>query len=64
MKYEDLKGYKDEEFRRLTGVKRITFEKMIGILKIAEQLKKSTGGKPNRLAMEDRVLMALEYIRE
>jgi len=26
-KYETLKGYKDEEFRRITGVKRATFFK-------------------------------------
>jgi len=26
MKYEILKGFKDEEFRRLTGVKQATFD--------------------------------------
>ena len=64
MRYESLKEFKDEEFRRLTGVKRSTFEKMIGILEEAEKKKKRVGGKPNKLAMEDRLLMALEYIRE
>lgn len=64
MKYESLKEFKDEDFRRLTGIKRTTFEKMIEILKEAEKNKKSEGGKPNKLIMEDRLLMALEYIRE
>lgn len=64
MKYETLKAFKEEEFRRLTGIKRATFEKMTNILKVAEQKKKALGGKPNHLEMEDRLLMALEYIRE
>jgi hypothetical protein len=64
MRYKALKEFKDEEFRRLTGVKRSTFERMVDILKEAEVKKKATGGKPNSLGMEDRLLMALEYIRE
>lgn len=64
MKYEILKGFKDEEFRRLTGVKRTTFEKMLTILQEAETKKKKLGGKPNALAITDRLLMSLEYIRE
>ena len=64
MRYEKLKEFKDEEFRRLTGIKRKTFEKMIEILQEAEKKKKNIGGKPNKLAIEDRLLMALEYLRE
>ena len=30
MKYENLKSYSDEQFRRITGVKRATFEKNVG----------------------------------
>ena len=64
MKYEKIKNYKDEEFRRLSGVKRSTFKKMIEILEEAEKKKKVRGGKPNSLALEERLLMALEYLRE
>ena len=64
MKYKLLKEIKDEEFRRLPGVKRTTFEKMLSILEEAEKKKKAMGGKPNQLAMADRLLMALAYIRE
>ena len=62
MRYDALKDFNDEEFRRLTGVMRTTFEKMVNILKEEEVKKKAAGGKPNNLEMEDRVLMALEYI--
>ena len=64
MRYVQLKEFTNEEFRRLTGVRRLTFEKMLGILQEAELLKKALGGKPNRLIMADRLLMALEYMRE
>jgi hypothetical protein len=64
MRYEHLREFREEEFRRLTGVKKATFVKMLGILNEAEKVKKAKGGKPNYLSMEDRLLMALEYIRE
>ena len=32
MKYDQIKDLEDEKFRRLTGVKRTTFEKMVSIL--------------------------------
>ena len=64
MKYEKIKNYKDEEFRRLSGVKHSTFHKMIAILEEAQKQKKARGGKPNALKMEERLLMALEYLRE
>jgi Helix-turn-helix of DDE superfamily endonuclease len=64
MRYEKLGEFRDEEFRRLTGVKKATFSKMLEILTEAEKVKKAKGGKPNYLSMEDRLLMTLEYIRE
>ncbi len=64
MRYDKLQKYDDEEFRRLTGIKRQTFIKLVQILQIAELNKKSRGGKPNALTIEDRLLMTLEYIRE
>jgi hypothetical protein len=52
----------EEDFRRLTGIKRQTFERMIEILSIAEEKKKKLGGKPNTLGLEARLLMALSFI--
>ena len=62
--WSSVKELKNEDFKRLTGVYRKTFDKMIEILKEAELEKKRFGGKPNKLIMEDRLLMALEYLRE
>jgi transposase len=64
MKYEQIKGLEAEKFRRLTGVKRKTFDKMVSILEEADIQKKAKGGRKNKLSLEDRLLMALEYIRE
>jgi len=64
MKYESIKGLEYEKFRRLTGVKRTTFEKMLAILSEADTKKHAKGGRKPKLALEDRLLMALEYIRE
>jgi len=59
-----VKSLSDEQFRRLTGVKRSTFDKMIEILEEADKKKKTKGGRRNKLSMENQLLMALEYIRE
>lgn len=59
-----MKILSDEQFRRLTGVKRGTFDKMIKILEEADKKKKTKGGRRNKLSMENQLLMALEYIRE
>lgn len=64
MKYPQIQGLEEEKFRRLTGVKRSTFEKMISILTDADLKKKAKGGRKNKLCIEDQLLMALEYIRE
>ena len=64
MKFEQIKEESPEGFRRLTGIKRTTFDVMKNILSKADAILKSQGGKPNKLTIEDRLLMALEYLRE
>lgn len=64
MKFEQIKKLEEEKFRRLTGVKKATFNKMVDILQEAELKKKARGGRKNKLSIEDRLLMSLEYIRE
>ena len=64
MKFENIKGYRDEEFRRITGVKRTTFEKMLEILSVALTKSLALGGPKPKLCLEDMLLAALEYIRE
>ena len=60
MKYEQIQGLEEDKFRRLTGVKRTTFDKMINILNDADIKKKAKGGRKNKLCVEDQLLMALE----
>ena len=64
MKYETVKEYSAEKFRRITGVKRETFVKMIEILQAAHTEKHKRRGRKPKLCMEDRLLAALEYWRE
>jgi transposase-like protein len=64
VKFEQIKEESNERFRRLTGVKRSTFIVMVELLKEAELLLKSQGGKPNKLSIENRLRMTLEYLRE
>jgi len=64
MKFKNLKKLSEEQYRRITGVKRATFDKMVELIKEAEKIKKAKGGRPNDLSVENRVLMTLEYLRE
>ena len=64
MKYEQISKLDEEKFRRLTGVKRTTFNKMIDILNEEDKKKKAKGGRKNKLNIEDQLLITLEYLRE
>lgn len=64
MKQHNLSLVSDAQFRRVTGVKRTTFERMVHILQEAERKKNLRGGRPNKLSLEERLLMTLEYVRE
>lgn len=64
MKYDQIHHLTHEKFRRLTGVKRQTFDKMLEILREEDRKKKSRGGRKNKLCLEDQLLISLEYIRE
>lgn len=64
MKYEQVNFLSEEQFRRLTGIKSATFDKMVRILSEADNKKKAKGGRKNKLSIENQLLMALEYIRE
>jgi hypothetical protein len=63
-KYEVVSSLSCTEFRRLTGVQKTSFEKMVSIVKEAENHRMAKGGKPSHLTVEDKLLMTLEYLRE
>jgi hypothetical protein len=64
MGWEHIKELSKEAFRRLTGVQKATFEKMIVVLREAQRQKTLQGGRPSKLSVEARLLMSLEYLRE
>ena len=49
MKIETVKKYSNAKFRRITGVKRETFDKTAQILGIAYALKHNDGGRKPKL---------------
>ena len=64
MRYSDALEYDDVRFRRLTGIKKSTFQEMLLILTEAHRRKKAKGGRPNKLQIPEMLMMALEYLRE
>ena len=62
--YNRLNKLRDTQFRRKTGVKRNTFNKMVEVVKEKEEKRKKILGRPLKLSYEDQVLMSLEYLRE
>lgn len=61
-----MQGKSGGVFKRLTGVKRTTFEKMVEVVKghIAYRRKHPTKGAPQKVVVEDQLLMMLMYNRE
>jgi hypothetical protein len=64
MKNESIKGYPEKQFRRITGVSRKTFAKMLEILLPKHKEKLAKGGRKPKLSLEEMLLAALEYWRE
>jgi transposase len=64
MKYIKVKELPSPVFRRITGVKRDTFERMVEIIREAEAKRVEGVGRPKALSLEDQTLMTLEYLRE
>ena len=60
MRYEKIKDYGKEKFKRLTGVKKETFEKMLNVL----ETELRDYGRPPKLRRADQLLMTLMYWRE
>jgi hypothetical protein len=61
--YKQVKNLEPIEFKRLCGVTPATFEQMVKVV-AAEKVLSKKSGRPNKLSVEDQVLMTLEYWRE
>jgi len=60
MRYETVQKLKDKDFKRLTGVQRSTFEKMLEVVDKGLP----DFGRPSKLSRADQLLMTLMYWRE
>ena len=60
MRHEKIKDYEKEKFKRLTGVKKETFGKMVKVL----ETELRDFGRPPKLSRADQLLMTLMYWRE
>ena len=64
MKYEIVKEFKNERFRQITGVNIVTFNAMLETLKEAYVETHRKRGRHRKLALEDMLLLTLEYYKE
>ena len=62
--YNHTKNLSEADFKRLTGIKRTTFNLMIIELNQAEKEIHKNRGRRAKLSIEDRLMMTLEYWRE
>ena len=60
MRYEEIKEWKDTDFKRLTGVRHETFNQMLMVL----DRELPSFGRPPKLSRADQLLMTLMYWRE
>lgn len=60
MRYEQIKDYPAERFKRLTGVSPATFSEMLTAVEAAWR----DFGRPPKLSRQDQLLLALSYWRE
>ena len=60
MRYETIEHLRDPNFKRLTGVKRETFEQMLQVV----EKRLGNFGRPPKLSRADQLLLTLMYWRE
>ena len=64
VRYTEVAKLSKTNFKRIVGVKRQTFDLMLKILSFAYAIKHEYGGSPDKLSLEDKLLIALNYWRE
>ena len=61
-KHLEIQSLSPEQFRRLTGVKRKTFEEMVLILREEQNKRYRKAGRKGLLSLKDKLLMTLEPV--
>lgn len=64
MQWKDISTIKDSQFQRLTGVKRIVFEKMMDAVVQYRKNRSTQRGRPPTISLENQLLIMLMYYRE
>ena len=63
-KYNNIKDYNESSFKAVTGVSRVTFQAMLGVVKAAYAEAHKNRGRHRKLSCENMLLMTLEYYKE
>jgi hypothetical protein len=63
-KYEQTQALTNQQFKRIVGVKRATFEEMKDILQVAYTEKHRRRGRHSKLSVAEMLLLALGYWRQ
>jgi hypothetical protein len=64
IKYIKVNKLNNEEFKRVTGVSRQTFALMNQVVRASNRKQRKKGGVKKKLAVNDQILMLLEYYRQ
>lgn len=64
MKYEVIKNYNDNKFKRAVGISRELFELLVEVLIVAHKEKHKKGGRKPKLSIENILVLYLTYYRD
>lgn len=63
MRWNKIKYLPSDQYRRVVGIKKETFEMFVQILKPKWKLRRQRGGAKPKLRLEDQLLLMLSYLR-
>ena len=61
---ERIKKLKEENYQKIFGIKKNTFDKMLKLLNESYRIEHSRGGHPPKLSVLDRLVIMLPYYRD
>ena len=61
---ERIKKLKEENYQKIFGIKKNTFDKMLKLLNNSYRIEHSRGGHPPKLSVLDRLVIMLPYYRD
>lgn len=63
VRYQEVREFSEKRFCQLIGMEKAVFAKIVLVLELAHAEKKARGGRPNKLSLEDTLIMTLGYFR-